>query len=68
MARNIVASATTPFEDEDALRDWVRQSIDEWFDQCPDGPLKVLTSGLVGNALGQIDWSYLACAFDESVQ
>ena len=36
MARNIVASATTPFEAEDALRDWVRESIDEWFDQCPD--------------------------------
>ena len=49
------------------LRDWVRQSIDEWFDQCPESPLKVLITGLVNNALGQIDWSHLAGAFDESV-
>ena len=67
-ARNIVASATTPFEAEDALRDWVRQSIDEWFDLCPESPLKVVITGLVNNALGQIDWSHLASAFDESVR
>ena len=67
-ARNIVASATTPFEAEDALRDWIRETIDECFDQCAELSLKVLITGLVNNALGQVDWSHLARAFDESVQ
>ena len=40
--------------------------IDEWFDQCPESPFKVLIMGLVQNALGQVDWAHLTRAFVES--
>jgi len=68
VARTVVSSAVSPFEAEDALREWVRETIDAWFDQCPEDTFKVLITGLVQNALGQVDWSHLAHAFDESSQ
>jgi len=64
-ARSIVASAVSVFEAEDALREWLRGSIDEWFDVCPNDLLKVVITGLVQNALGQVDWAHLTRAFVE---
>ena len=64
--RSIVASASSAFVAEDTLRDWVRELIDEWFDQCGESPFKVLIMSLLHNALGQVDWAHLTRAFDES--
>jgi len=66
VARRLVSSAPSSFAAEDALREWVRENVDEWFDLCPDEAFKVLITGLVQNALHQVDWSHLAHAFDES--
>ena len=60
-----IASASSAFVAEDTLRDWVRELIDEWFDQCGESPFKVLIMGLLHNALGQVDWAHLTRAFDE---
>ena len=65
MARHLVASAASAFDAEDMLRDWVRASVDEWFDQCPDDTFKVVITSLLQNALGQVDWAHLARAFVE---
>ena len=65
IARSIVASTSSPFEAEDALRDWIRASVDAWFDQYPDDSFTVVITSLLQNALGQVDWAHLARAFVE---
>lgn len=65
-ARGIVDASSTPFEAADALRDWIQEARDEWCDRCPDDVFKVLFTGVMNNAFGQVDWDHLAKAFDES--
>ena len=66
MARHLAASAASAFDAEDMVRDWVRGTVDEWFDQCPDDTFKVVITSLLQNALGQVDWAHLARAFVEA--
>lgn len=66
--RNSVSSAASAFEAEDVVQDWVCEMVDEWFEQCSESSFKVLITGLVQNALGQVEWAHVARAFHESVQ
>lgn len=65
-ARMLVASSASLFQAEDALREWVREMVEEWFDQCPESAFKVLIASVLQNALGQVDWAHVTRAFDES--
>lgn len=58
-------AAPSLFEASETLRDWVREEVDEWSDQCPDGAVRVLCLSLVNAAFGQVDWEHVAGAFQE---
>jgi len=66
VARGLVSASSSLFEAADGLRDWLQEARDDWCEQCPEGAFKVLFTGVLNNAFGQVDWDHLAKAFDES--